>query len=42
MTDIDYAAFRRLDLNLLVAFDALIAEASVSLLPSACALASQP
>lgn len=30
MTDIDYAAFRRLDLNLLVAFDALIAEASVS------------
>jgi LysR family transcriptional regulator, mexEF-oprN operon transcriptional activator len=30
MTDIDYAAFRRLDLNLLVAFDALLAEASVS------------
>lgn len=30
MNDIDYAAFRRLDLNLLVAFDALIAETSVS------------
>ena len=30
MVDIDYAAFRRLDLNLLVAFDALVSEASVS------------
>ncbi len=30
MIDIDYAAFRRLDLNLLVAFDALVSEASVS------------
>lgn len=30
MSDIDHLAFRRLDLNLLVAFDALLAEASVS------------
>lgn len=30
MADINHAAFRRLDLNLLVAFDALLAEASVS------------
>lgn len=28
--DIDYGAFRRLDLNLLVAFDALVSEASVT------------
>lgn len=30
MNDINHAAFRRLDLNLLVAFDALLAEGSVS------------
>lgn len=30
MSDIDHAAFRRIDLNLLVAFDALVREASVS------------
>lgn len=30
MNDIDHLAFRRLDLNLLVAFDALVAEASVT------------
>jgi len=30
MTDIDHSLFRRLDLNLLVAFDALVAECSVT------------